>query len=274
MSIKSSVGSIIKNILPGYYWARKMSYYKQHFSEVEMKLLPYLCKKDKTSLDIGAAGGVFIANMLGVSKNVIAFEPIPADAAILKTMVEATKSNVKIECVALSDKSGEATLRMMANDLGRSTIEESNTLDDHTGSLKTGIKVPIKKLDDFIFNNIGFIKIDVEGHELSVLRGSKETIRRNLPALLIEIEDRHKLNAVADVPLFLKEFGYLVYFILDGKLTPISDFNKTTHQNSSNIGTYTDGYVRKGVYINNFIFIPPAEVSKFLSDAAVIFPKK
>jgi uncharacterized protein YqgQ len=38
--------------------------------------------------------------------------------------------------------------------------------------------------------------------------------------LLIEIEDRHKLNAVADVPAFLKEFGYQVYFILNGKVTP------------------------------------------------------
>jgi FkbM family methyltransferase len=157
-----------------------MNYYKQHFSEVEMKLLPYLCKKDKTSIDIGAAGGVFIANMLDVSKNVIGFEPIPADAAILKSMIKSTNSNAVIECVALSDKSGEATLRMIANDFGRSTIEDSNILDDDTGSEKIGIKVPIKKLDDFNFNNVGFIKIDVEGHELSVLHGARETIKRNL----------------------------------------------------------------------------------------------
>lgn len=272
MSFKSNLGKIVKKIAPGYYWGRKMSYYKQHFSEVEMKLLPYLCKKDKISIDIGAAGGVFIANMVDVSKNVIGFEPIPDDANILKEMIKSTNSNASIECVALSDKSGEATLRMIANDFGRSTIEESNSLDDNTGSKKIGIKVPIKKLDDYNFNNVGFIKVDVEGHELSVLHGARETIKRNLPALLIEIEDRHKLNAVEDVPTFLREFGYVVFFILDGKIKPIAEFNKKIHQDSNNIGTYTDGYARKGVYINNFIFIPQAEVNKFLKDAANVFP--
>lgn len=271
MSIKSILVSAAKTFVPGMYWGRKMRHFKQHFSEVEMKLLPYMCKKNKTSIDIGAAGGVFIANMMDVSEKVIGFEPIPEDAALLKTMMNAIHAKVTIECVALSDKSGEATMRMIANDLGRSTIEESNILDDNTGSEKRSIKVPIKKLDDFNYNNIGFIKIDVEGHELSVLRGATETIKRNLPTFLIEIEDRHKDNAVADVPAFLKQFGYETFFVLDGKILPIREFNKAIHQDSKNIGTYQDGYQRKGVYINNFIFIPSAEVNAFMETTKSVY---
>jgi FkbM family methyltransferase len=262
-SIKATLSSIAKQVAPGFYWNRKLTYFRAHFSEVEMNLLPFLCKKDKQTLDIGAAGGVFIANMVPYSKFVIGFEPIPADAAILRDMIKATKINARIESVALSDKSGEATLRMIANDFGRSTIESSNVLDDETGSEKIGIQVPIKKLDDFRFKDIGFIKIDVEGHELSVLHGAMETIRNNRPALLIEIEDRHKENAVADVPVFLSEFGYSGFFIIDGKLEPVSLFNKAIHQDSKNIGTYTDGYVRRGIYINNFIFLPNEQAESF-----------
>lgn len=245
------------------YWSRKIRQYQQHFSEVEMRLLPYLCKKDKTSIDIGAAGGVFIANLLGLSKNVIGFEPIPEDAAVIQQMVESTNSNAIIERVALSDKAGEAILKMIVNDSGRSTIEESNDLSDDKTE-KKGIRVPIRKLDDYDYSNIGFIKIDVEGHELSVLYGAKETIQKNLPALLIEIEDRHKPNATKEVPAFLKTFGYSAYFIHEGKLKPMNEFNVSIHQDSRNIGTYLDGYQRKGVYINNFVFVPEKDVQKFL----------
>jgi hypothetical protein len=80
---------------------------------------------------------------------------------------------------------------------------------------------------------------------------------------LIEIEDRHKENAVADVPVFLSEFGYSGFFIIDGKLEPVSLFNKAIHQDSKNIGTYTDGYVRRGIYINNFIFLPNEQAESF-----------
>jgi FkbM family methyltransferase len=270
MSLKSSLGNIAKQIAPAYYWNRKLNYMRRNFSEVEMKLLPFLCNKGKTSIDIGAAGGAFSINMLDNSSNVIGFEPIPDDAALLRKMFDSTGSNVKIEPYALSDKSGETILRMIANDFGRSTIEESNVLDDDTGSEKVGIKVPIRRLDDFKFQHIGFIKIDVEGHELAVLHGARELIKSNMPNFLIEIEDRHKENAVADVPAFLSEFGYQCYFVIKGKICPISEFDKKIHQDSRNIGTYTDGYERKGVYINNFIFVPGHEAQQFLKKAASI----
>jgi FkbM family methyltransferase len=269
MSIKSTLASVAKKVVPGLYWARKIKQYQEHFSEVEMRLLPYLCKGGKTSIDIGAAGGVFIANLLGLSKNVIGFEPIPEDADVIQEMVESTNSNAIIERVALSDKAGEAILKMIVNDSGRSTIEESNDLSDDETE-KRGIKVPIRRLDDYNYDNIGFIKIDVEGHELAVVHGARETIRKNLPCLLIEIEDRHKPNATKDVPAFLKDLGYFCFFIADGKIKPIDEFSLSAHQDSKNIGSYRDGYKRKGVYVNNFVFVPKAEVNKFIKDTQAV----
>ena len=41
------------------------------------------------------------------------------------------------------------------------------------------------------FSNVGFIKIDVEGHEHAVLEGATKTIKRNMPNLLVEMEEKH-----------------------------------------------------------------------------------
>ena len=50
------------------------------------------------------------------------------------------------------------------------------------------IKVKTKKLDSFNFKNISFIKIDVEGHEINLLNGSKATFKLNKPDCLIEVK--------------------------------------------------------------------------------------
>jgi FkbM family methyltransferase len=57
-------------------------------------------------------------------------------------------------------------------------IEKLNSLEDVDDSKVFEIAVPTRRLDDYELDAVGFIKIDVEGHELAVLRGGTETIRR------------------------------------------------------------------------------------------------
>ena len=81
------------------------------------------------------------------------------------------------------------------------------------------VKVEIKKLDDVkIVNKIGFIKIDVEGHELEVIEGAKNTIINNMPILLIEIEKRHTKEPVEKSINHIRKIGYECYFVKNEEL--------------------------------------------------------
>ena len=70
-------------------------------------------------------------------------------------------------------------------------------------------------------NKIGFIKIDVEGHELEVIQGALNTIKENQPVLLIEIEERHSKRKVFDSIKYIKNIGYNCYFEKDKKLISV-----------------------------------------------------
>ena len=272
--MKSALVQFIKKNFPCLYWKLQIGRLRKNFGESEMHLLPILCQPQKTSLDIGAAGGVFLINMVNKSKRVMAFEPIPGNVKTLHTIAEMLGGDIQIESIALSDTAGETTLRMVANDLGRSTIEEENQLDDGINSKKETLAVTIKPLDDYQLTDVGFIKIDVEGHEHAVLKGARKTIEQNHPLFLIEIEERHKHNAVADIISFLAGYNYEGFFINDGSLQDIKEFSVTAHQDTNNIGDVTNHYIRSGIYINNFIFVPQQQVVAFRQQANAILQEQ
>jgi hypothetical protein len=96
--------------------------------------------------------------------------------------------------------------------------------------------------------------------------------------MLIEIEDRHKRNAIRDVHAFFAALGYEGYFLLDKKLIPVSSFDLATHQNAEHISGLGSNWRRCGVYINIFSFMPVNEshrletaVSKVRSNLSDLF---
>ena len=110
--------------------------------------------------------------------------------------------NIKIENVAVSSESGETDLRIPIRDitasfdneekykLGTATIHETNNLENEKFETIKAIKKI--SLDEYNFEHeIGFLKIDVEGHELDILNGARKFIAQNMPTMLIEIEERH-----------------------------------------------------------------------------------
>ena len=78
-------------------------------------------------------------------------------------------------------------------------------------------------MDNISINNIGFIKIDVEGHELEVINGAKETIKNNMPVLLVEIEKRHSKRSVEETINKINKLGYNCFFVKNNNLISIDN---------------------------------------------------
>lgn len=254
---KQRLAPAAKVVAPGWYWRRKFSILSRLVEERDdVRLVASLCDTDRVSIDIGADVGEFSIAMAAASRSVIAFEPRPAQARDLVTMFEAADARVRVEAVALSAQAGSIAMRVLADDPGRSTIEGGNQLADEDGSVVETIQVPVKRLDDLHLDNIGCIKVDVEGHELAVLQGATDTIERNRPTLLVEAEERHHPNAVAEVTALLTGLGYTGYFIDGGARRPIEEFDADLHQDPAHIGSWQDGWTTRGVYINNFVYLP------------------
>jgi Methyltransferase FkbM domain len=116
--------------------------------------------------------------------------------------------------------------------------------------------VPVKRLDDLHLDDIGLVKIDVEGHELAVLRGAADTLRRNRPTIVVEAEERHHPHAVAAITELLSGFGYAGYFEIDGTRRSVDEFDAAQYQNPANVGDWTDVWAVRGIYVNDFVFVP------------------
>jgi hypothetical protein len=72
--------------------------------------------------------------------------------------------------------------------------------------------VPSQRLDSFSFDNVGYIKIDVEGFEEFVLKGARETIMKSRPMIWIEMSPGHLSRAGSSVDKVLGEIEDMRYF--------------------------------------------------------------
>jgi len=225
----------------------------------ELSLLGLLCRPGQDGLDVGASTGLYSVNMLDHVRHCVAFEPRPRQARELRDMADAMKLRIRVEGVAVSDAPGQVELRILTRDPGRSTIETENALNDADGSESESVMVEARTLDSYGFDAVGFLKVDVEGHELAVLKGAKDLLSKQKPRIVVEIENRHRPNAVRDVFGFLEALNYAGYFVLDGQLRDLSSFDPAVHQDPKNASNWRNEWRRVGVYVNNFIFVPKAE---------------
>lgn len=194
-------------------FAYEVNYFrKYHNYEQDLWLIPNFCSKTSDSIDIGGNRGIFSRWMSKYSKNVHVFECNPN---LFKDLEELLPINCILYGVALSNTNGETVLRFDSQNTGIGTIEASNKLDQNIGIKEiTSVTVKMIKLDSLSFNNkISFIKIDVEGHELEVLKGAFEVLKKNHPTLLIEIEDRHCPGNIENVPKWLSNLNYQPYIL-------------------------------------------------------------
>jgi FkbM family methyltransferase len=148
-------------------------------------------------LDIGANIGFMSMALLHAGRRVVAFEPQPE----LFKLLELNCPNAICMNFALSNIRG----------VGRMPRIRYGSKGNY-GGLGLGLKSELGTIDvnmctlDELGRSPGFIKLDVEGHELAVLKGGKDTILKYKPVLYIE-DDRVE-NSIALRKYISNELGY------------------------------------------------------------------
>ncbi|MEL6877076.1 MAG: FkbM family methyltransferase [Pseudomonadota bacterium] len=141
-----------------------------------------------TYVDVGANVGnhaAYLGKLLGAERMHL-FEPNPDAFRLLEVNIALNNltSVTQLYRLALSDAAGEAAMVHMTNNLGAARIAPEG---DGEGAM-----VSLARGDDVLGGErVDFIKIDVEGHELAVLRGLERVLREQSPTLFVEVEDHN-----------------------------------------------------------------------------------
>lgn len=244
------VKELLRRVLPPSLTIRLIATTNYRSGEPELKLLKDLVNPAKNSIDIGANKGVYTYFLAQLSPQVFAYEPNPE---LAKFLTKASPVNVTVYPIALSNEAGTATLSIPIRDTFEYDQLGSLKQQEVAENMKT-FAVPLKRLDDQGHTNIGFIKIDVEGHEEAVIHGAIELIQQQRPILMIEIEQKHHPDQdISDIFSKVLSLGYEGFFLLNGTLKSLHEFSKEKHQDT----TQYQGLASLGKdYICNFIFKP------------------
>ncbi len=168
------------------FWAG----YGGNVEKVSFAIWRELCREAKTMLDVGANTGVYAlaAAALRPDAQVIAFEPVSRVCDRLRVNVALNSSNIVVENVAVSDRSGVATLYDTDTEHVYSASLEYEMLGE---AYTRSYEVPTVTLDEYCATNgirrVDLIKIDVERHEPAVVRGAKRVLEKNRPSILVEV---------------------------------------------------------------------------------------
>ena len=129
-------------------------------------------KQRRRALDIGGHVGLWSMHMVNDFDVVEVFEPTARHRECFPFNV--SSDNYNMYPVACGDKIGRASM------LTPREGQTGNTV------IIDGDDVDIVVLDDYSFKDVDFIKIDVEGYELNVVKGAEKTIKENKPVMVIE----------------------------------------------------------------------------------------
>jgi FkbM family methyltransferase len=209
-----------------------------------MSLLEQMLGRKRRVIDVGANFGLYSYYLSGLGKSVEAFEPLPGCADSIRAY---GSKQIRVHNVALSSAPGK--LRLFTPIIKGVPYPGNSSFTPVKGS-HCFCDVPVRSLDEYAFEDVCLLKIDVEGHELEVLKGAAQTMRRERPLILVEIEQRHLQIPMAEVFAYLFAQGYRGFFYDCGSQNPLSAFACEIHQTP-----YLED-VNTPRYINNFLFLP------------------
>ena len=204
---------------------------------------------DAVCVDVGCHKGKFLDSMRRAAPNgrFFAFEPIPYLFDMLKAKYRGDE-RVRLFRCALSSAEGAATLFVNERDMGLSGL---NARPDRMGADRvTEVATTLLTLDSVVGDSkIDFIKIDVEGAELDVLRGAARTLAQRRPIVLFEFGLGGAEHFGADADAMFSHFAALDY-----RLYRVAD--RVARRPPLDVEALRECYARNSAY--NFVAAPRA----------------
>jgi len=176
--------------------------------------------------DVGANCGWFAVRAARAGRPVRAFEPVPATADFAeRNLGRIAGADARLVRAAVADTAGSATIHLYSSS-GNNSLHERTLPAGHPLQRTGDIEVSVVRLDDLVgsdgFPPPALIKIDVEGAELAVLRGARETLVRHRPIVVMEWAEstsRDAGHARAAIVAELHAAGYAALAVTpDGEL--------------------------------------------------------
>lgn len=247
--------TLVRDALPGRWQVPIRYLYTSALGhlEREMALLEDLVAYGDHVVDVGGNRGIYAYRFFQLGAEVDVFEPNPNCAAVLKDWA-ASRANITVHQVALSDRAGTARLHVPIDEHGlehdaSATIGRCAVAKTHDFAVETRL------LDEFGFEAPALMKIDVEGHEGSVIEGAWKTLLRAHPVLIVEIEQRHNATPIGEIFARLESAEYCGFFMDGMMLSRLEEFNLDRDQAIGALG-------KSDAYHNNFIFIGAAKLKE------------
>jgi FkbM family methyltransferase len=194
----------------------------------EFRVIRHLLVDGDRIVDAGANLGIytmFLARYSGERSDIVSIEPIPTTFDILRSNVLSLKlRNVRLVQCALSNERRRVVMEVPENDRKEPVHYLARIqFSDRTRPLSSTFSVEARTLDDIVGREqkrVCLIKYDVEMHELESITGSLALIRRDLPAIYVEIQPdfTHKRSQRAEIIALLEREGYQPFWYDGGAL--------------------------------------------------------
>jgi FkbM family methyltransferase len=162
------------------------------------------------AVDVGANIGNHSLFFAEHYANVLSLEPNPRLFELLKVNADLRK-NIRPLNIGASDVSKEMSLSYDSSNWGGGQLWPEQP----DASRAFSVPVKVQRLDDLAEiadHPIGLLKIDVEGHEMRVLKGATTLIKRSRPVVLFEQHAHEAKGGSSEVVDFLKGNGYTLFY--------------------------------------------------------------
>lgn len=206
-------------------WLGQYVYLMGVYEPPTAEVISALIEPGDTVLDVGANAGFFTllaSRRAGSQGKVLAFEPIPGVRAALQANLDLNRvRNVTVFDRAASDRSGVITI--YEGPEGHKGLSSLRPLERASRKLE----IQALAIDDLLAElpPVRFVKIDVEGAELSALIGMQALIRRDRPYLVIEFTDQYLRgfgHSGEMLGQWLSDQGYTLFEISDTGLSALT----------------------------------------------------